>query len=75
LHVHVPFLRRGINTTTFTSTPRHLHQHHDLYITTTTDYLLPPTVYQSEHIGDATTVAAGLVEGDLIEGFEVEVEY
>jgi hypothetical protein len=61
---------------TFTSTPRHLHQHHDLYITTTTtDYLLPPTVYQSEPIGDATTVAAGLVEGDLIERFEVQEDY
>jgi hypothetical protein len=65
------------------STPLPLHQHHDLFINTTTftsppplpTTSLPPTVYQSEPIGDATTEAAGLVEGDLIEGFEVEVEY
>jgi hypothetical protein len=32
------------------------------------------SVYQSDSIVDAATVAAGLVEGDLIEGMEVEVE-
>jgi hypothetical protein len=30
------------------------------------------SIYQSDSIVDAATVAVGLVEGDLIEGIEVE---
>jgi hypothetical protein len=30
------------------------------------------SIYQSDSIVDAATVAAGVVEGDLVEGIEVE---